>query len=156
MSNLRIMGLANDFDNVLFAAECLMEVHNKHEIRDVADQVLENLKTLTSNPETYYSSRYKQIGVTAIKLTSNLWSDNPKILLWLQDFVLTSTSKDFQFAALEQIGTKWKNDEVCSWLHCHLTHDNPFVRAIVVEVLGQFWRDEEWMCDFLYNHSTGL
>lgn len=144
MSSVSIGALAYEFDNVFFAAECLSEVRDRHEVSEIADRLLSRLKELSSVNRLLASPSYGFIYTAAIKAIANSWKGDHEVLSWLKSCALSHEDDDAKFAAILGIGEGWTGHrDVFLWLkHQTLNNEDPIIRFSCLSAVVKEWNNE--------------
>jgi hypothetical protein len=125
--------------NVLLAANCLIEVRNKHDINPTCVRMMKELQRVIKQERIHRLSREAAVSLTS--LIAIIGQDNLRTLQWLQGCLQSSFEFYVPESALQAIAQVWKNNpDTLSWLKvCALFHDNWNVRVGAIQALAEEW-----------------
>jgi hypothetical protein len=141
------------FSNLILATNCFLEVENKHEIPEVADQLISVLKheiELSENRDKLDN----EAALTLTLLLATLGKDHSDIFLWLKEFrevhIYTPEGKRMlgsqsfvSSSVVRAISQVWQDDPTTwSWIKERLDNgESDYVKCAAIEAITQDWHD---------------
>lgn len=142
-----LMALHN-WDNLILAAECLLEVRNRSLLEATATKLLNSLKSLTQYEDNELPYDYEEedpfykIRTEAVTAIAKTWKDEPDTLSWLKTRVVSDQYWAVRHAAVREIARGWKeNLEILSWLKSQGQKDAA-IRWVIVQEIARSWKDD--------------
>lgn len=160
---IKLPGEDFEFINLYLATDCLFEVRNKQDLKEISEILLNSLMKLTEYgnwSETKLDKDEKDMLIKIRSLTiekiARTWRDKSTILPWLKSFLEPDFSAKYAFipyAALRAIAHNWQHepDTLPLIKKCCRYALNKFVRQSAVLELGRLWREDPETFTILVN-----
>jgi predicted NACHT family NTPase len=155
-----------EFINLFLAADCLLEVRNWQDLKDISEILLEHLTKLTEYgdlSEILIRDTLIRIRSLTIEKIAKTWRDKDTTLPWLKSFIEQEFSQEYAFvpyAAVKAIAQNWQYelDTLSLIKKCSRYALNKYVRQSAALELGRLWRDDPEtftiLVDVLKNDAT--
>lgn len=143
-----------EFINLFLASDCLFEVRNRQDLKDISEILLIKLKDLinygdlySENTTEHQRDSINKIRSLTIEKIAKTWKEKETTLTWLKEFIEQEYSHKTDFipyAAVRAIATYWQHEPETLPLikRCSRSALNKYVRQSAILELGRLWRDD--------------
>jgi predicted NACHT family NTPase len=158
-------GEAEKFINAFLAAECLVEVRNRRDIKKTAEQLLNYLKDLLKFGNFQLALEQENIEEAqlileihdkALSAVATTWQDDPDTLPMLKQWATSDDNWDVRLTAVRELAKGWKDHpDTLPMLKQWATSENgSLVRGAAVQELAKGWKDDPDTLPMLKQSAT--